>query len=102
MIQREALHRQTILVVDDTPDNVLPLVELLKGICRVQVALSSAKALEIAESATPPDLILLDVMMPEMDGYGVCKRLKLNPRTREIPILFLTSKDDLVESQRVV
>jgi putative two-component system response regulator len=86
--------------VDDTPDDVLLLVELLKGACRVRVASSGAKALEIAGSEDPPDLILLDVMMPEMDGYAVCRQLKRDLGTREIPVLFLTGKSELQDEAR--
>jgi response regulator RpfG family c-di-GMP phosphodiesterase len=81
-----------ILVVDDTPDNLVLMRDLLKDQYRIQVANHGAKALEIVER-TPPDLILLDIMMPEMDGYEVCTRLKLNPDTRDIPVLFLTAMD---------
>jgi len=92
MISKEPARRQTILVVDDTPDNVLLLMGLLKGIFRVKVASNGSKALEVARSEDPPDLILLDVMMPDMDGYEVCRCLKANASTHDIPILFLTAK----------
>jgi len=92
MTSKEPARRQTILVVDDTPDNVLLLMGLLKGIFRVKVASNGAKALEVARSEDPPDLILLDVMMPDMDGYEVCRCLKANASTHDIPILFLTAK----------
>ena len=100
MIQMEPLRQQTILVVDDTPDNVLLLVELLKGVFRVQVATHGAKALELARSEAPPDLILLDVMMPGMDGFEVCRALKADPLTREIPVLFVTSKGETRDEAR--
>jgi response regulator RpfG family c-di-GMP phosphodiesterase len=99
MIQEESPRRQTILVVDDTPEDVVLLVEFLKGVFRVKVALKGSRALELA-AAEPPDLILLDVMMPEMDGYDVCRKLKGDPATREIPVLFLTSKDSLQNEAR--
>lgn len=82
----------TILVVDDTPDNLTLMSGLLKGLYKVKVANGGERALKICESDTPPDLILLDVMMPGIDGYEVCRRLKANPGTREIPVLFLTAK----------
>jgi putative two-component system response regulator len=82
--------RTTILVVDDTPANLSLLANLLNDSYRVQLATSGAKALEIAQRQ-PPDLIVLDVMMPEMDGYEVCRRLKADPRTRDVPVLFLTA-----------
>ena len=90
MDQPETDPRATILVVDDTPDNLKLLAELLKDTYKVQVANSGLRALEIA-LRTPPDLILLDVMMPQMDGYQVCSELKSEPTTRDIPILFITA-----------
>jgi putative two-component system response regulator len=83
---------QTILVVDDTPDNLVLMSDLLKGQYRVKLANNGAKALLIAHSESPPDLILLDIMMPEMDGYEVCRQLKLSEQARAIPIIFLTAK----------
>lgn len=87
----------TILVVDDVPENLALISDLLVERYRCRVATNGMKALSIAESAPQPDLILLDISMPEMDGYEVCRRLKANPRTREIPVIFLTalnSEDD--------
>ncbi len=86
--------KATILVVDDTPDNLMLISTLLKKFYKVKVANSGEKALKIVESEFPPDLILLDIMMPEMDGYEVCKRLKANDKTKDIPVIFLTSKSD--------
>jgi len=83
--------RQTVLVVDDTPDNLKVMSGLLKDLYRVKIANGGEKALAIARSETPPDLILLDIMMPEMDGHEVCRRLKADPGTRDIPIVFLTA-----------
>jgi response regulator RpfG family c-di-GMP phosphodiesterase len=91
--------RPTVLAVDDTPDNLTLLSGLLKDLYKVKVANSGEKALRIAESDTPPDLILLDIMMPEMDGYEVCQRLKGNDRTRDIPIIFLTAKTSVEDEQ---
>ena len=82
----------TILVVDDTPDNLSLISALLKDEYKVKVANSGKKALRIMETEHPPDLILLDIMMPEMDGYEVCRRLKENPKTQDIPVIFLTAK----------
>ena len=89
----------TILVVDDTPDNLTLVNNLLKHEYRVRVAISGEKALRIAFSETPPDLVLLDVMMPGMDGYEVCKKLQGNTATAHIPIIFLTTKSE-VEDER--
>jgi putative two-component system response regulator len=80
----------TVLVVDDAPANLSLLAGLLNRSYRVKLAASGPKALELAQRS-PPDLILLDVMMPEMDGYEVCRRLKADPATAQIPVLFLTA-----------
>jgi putative two-component system response regulator len=87
--------KATILVVDDTPDNLSLMSGLLKDLYKVKVANGGEKALKVALSETPPDLILLDIMMPEIDGYEVCRRLKADARTRNIPIIFLTAKAEV-------
>ena len=84
-----------VLVVDDTPENVDLLAGILRDQYRVSVAISGAKALKIAQSDTPPDLILLDVMMPEMDGYEVCRRLREHAGTRDIPVIFVTARSQV-------
>lgn len=84
----------TVLVVDDVPDNVGILVECLQGEhYRVLVAQDGGSAIERAQQASP-DLILLDVMMPGLDGFETCARLKRNEATRDIPVIFLTALDD--------
>ena len=83
--------RPIILVVDDTPDNLKLMSALLKDLYRVKIANGGEKALAIAQSEAQPDLILLDIMMPGMDGYEVCRRLKADRRTRDIPVIFLTA-----------
>ncbi len=83
--------KSVILVVDDTPDNITLLCSLLAGQYKNKVATNGQKALQIAFN-DPPDLILLDIMMPGMDGYEVCQQLKANIKTRDIPIIFLTAK----------
>ena len=88
----DTLRKPTILVVDDTPDNLVLMSELLKDSYRVKVAIEGERALRIAASDDPPDLILLDIMMPGIDGYEVCRRLKANERTRDITVMFLTAK----------
>jgi len=90
--------RATILVVDDLPDNLSLLSNVLRADYRVQLASSGAKALELIGRA-PPDLILLDVMMPDIDGYEVCRRLKANPDTRDIPVLFVTAKTEMEDEE---
>ncbi|HSX49977.1 MAG TPA: two-component system response regulator [Cellvibrio sp.] len=92
-----SIEKSTILVVDDTPDNLTLMSGLLKDNYRVKIANNGARALKIAESDTPPDLILLDIMMPEMDGYEVCRRLKADVKTRDIPVIFLTAKTEVVD-----
>ena len=86
--------KKVILLVDDAPANIQVAHAILKDIYKTRVATSGAKALELVKVAPPPDLILLDVMMPEMDGYEVCTRLKADAATRDIPIIFLTAKTE--------
>lgn len=81
----------TVLVVDDTPDNLMLIAELLKGRYRIKAAKSGERALHLLQSDPLPDLILLDVMMPGLSGYDVAERLKLDGRICDIPIIFLTS-----------
>ena len=90
----------TVLVVDDTPGNIDILQEILAPAYRVKAAPSGARALEIAAQADPPDLILLDIMMPGMDGYEVIRALKADPMTRSIPVLFLTAKAGAEDEQK--
>lgn len=85
----------TILVVDDTPANLSLMSNLLKDTYKVKVANRGERALEIAASDTPPDLILLDIIMPGMDGYEVCRRLKAQASTKDIPIIFITAMADV-------
>jgi putative two-component system response regulator len=86
--------------VDDAPDNLALMSTLLKDNYKVKVATNGEKALQIAGSAAKPDLILLDVVMPGMDGYEVCKRLKATPDTQNIPVIFLTGNVDTHNEQR--
>ena len=92
-------HRPCILVVDDTPANLDILVGLLREDYQLKVATHGEKALKICETPGLVDLILLDVMMPGIDGFEVCRRLRQQPHTRDIPVLFITAKsetDDVV------
>jgi sigma-B regulation protein RsbU (phosphoserine phosphatase) len=84
------LEKKTVLVVDDAPANIQVVNSILKDIYKVRVATDGAKALVLAKTEPPPDLILLDVIMPGMDGYEVCARLKADPATADIPVIFLT------------
>lgn len=93
------LSKATVLVVDDTRDNIDLIAGLLKDIYKVKAANNGEKALQIANGPQPPDLILLDIMMPGMSGYEVCERLKSAPATRDIPIIFLTAMTG-VEDER--
>jgi putative two-component system response regulator len=94
MKENDVPENATILLVDDSPDNLELMSCLLKDVYQIQVADSGEKALMIALSDTPPDLILLDIMMPGMDGYEVCWRLKQERRALNIPVIFLTAKTD--------
>jgi putative two-component system response regulator len=86
----EGARRPTLLVVDDTPANLSLMAGLLNTDYRVKLASSGIRALELAQRDVP-DLILLDVMMPEMDGFELCRRLKADARTRDAPIIFITA-----------
>lgn len=90
---------KTVLAVDDTPENLAVVNALLRGLYKVKVSSSGEHALAIAAAAVP-DLILLDIMMPGLDGYEVCHRLKADPATRDIPVIFLTAKSDEEGEQR--
>ena len=90
MIQDE---KQSILVVDDTPENIDVLIGILGRDYKIKVATNGLTALKIIEKQKP-DLILLDIMMPEMGGYEVCKKLKANKETESIPIIFVTAMTD--------
>jgi len=92
--------RDTILVVDDTQDNLTLLGGLLLPEYHVLVAKSGVRALEIARGGTPPDLILLDIMMPDMDGYQVLQALKADATTRDIPVIFVTALDGEADEAR--
>ena len=91
--------RPTILVVDDTPDNLTLISSLLKDAYRVKVANSGAKALKFVQGDNKPDLILLDIMMPGLSGYDVIKELKANAETRGIPVIFLTAMSDAADER---
>ncbi|MCS5690868.1 two-component system response regulator [Cyanobium sp. FGCU-6] len=102
MADRRSSEPATILVVDDTPANLDLMAGLLQDRYRVKVAISGEKALQIARSGTPPDLILLDIMMPGLSGYQVCEQLKRDPATRMIPIIFLTAMSATEDETRAL
>jgi putative two-component system response regulator len=93
------LEKQLVLVIDDSPQNLSLMDELLGEDYNVKVAPSGARGLRIARNQPIPDLILLDVMMPEMDGYETCRQLKADPVTRDIPVIFLTAKTQMADEQ---
>ena len=90
--------RATILVIDDTPANLSLLNQLLREHYRVKLANNGMKGLALA-AASVPDLILLDIMMPEIDGYEVCRRLKADPATARTPVIFLTAKMETADEE---
>jgi sigma-B regulation protein RsbU (phosphoserine phosphatase) len=96
----QADHRKTLLLVDDAPANIKTVQAILRDLYKIRVAASGMKALEMARIEPPPDLILLDVSMPEMDGYEVCSQLKLDPKTQDIPVIFLTGLTHVEEETR--
>jgi putative two-component system response regulator len=94
------VEKKTVLVVDDTPDNLSLMSGLLKDDYKVKVANNGEKALKIAATDPQPDLILLDIMMPGMDGYEVIQFLKKNPATVSIPVIFLTAKAEVEDEKK--
>jgi len=92
--------KDAVLVVDDSPENIDLLGEVLKQDYKIKVALNGEKALQIARSENPPDIILLDIMMPGMDGYEVCRRLKSDSRTQDIPVIFVTSMSEVEDETK--
>ena len=86
------LEKARLLVIDDSPDSLFMMHGLLSEHYRVMLADNGPQGLELARSATPPDLILLDILMPDMDGYAVCRQLKTDAAMRHIPVIFLTAK----------
>ena len=93
-------HRPLVLVVDDAPDSIEPIVDCLhRADFRTRIATNGSRALQLANSRPLPDLILLDVTMPDLDGYEVCRRLMQNPVTANIPVIFLTIRNDELDEQ---
>jgi len=92
--------RQVILIVDDSPDSIALISGLLNDLYRVKVATNGKDALRIAFSSDPLDLILLDIMMPGMDGYEVCSHLKKESQISDIPVIFLTAKSDVADEEK--
>lgn len=99
MADTAEIKRPTVLVVDDTPENISLMSALLKDDYKVKVANNGEKALRIARSETSPDLILLDIMMPGMDGYEVCRLLKADAATCDIPVMFITARTEMEDEK---
>ncbi len=91
----KAESQPTVLVVDDVPENIDVLAGILRPEYKVKVSLNGEKALNLARSSPAPDLILLDIMMPGIDGYEVCRQLKADLTTRRIPVIFVTAKGEV-------
>lgn len=89
------IERSTVLIVDDSPSDLALISGILKDLYQVTIANSGERALNIAKTDTPPDILLLDIMMPVMDGYETCRQLKASPKTRDIPVIFLTSETEI-------
>lgn len=92
--------RPTVLIVDDTPENLTLMHGLLKDRYRTKVAPSGERALQILASHPVPDLVLLDIVMPGIGGFEVCRRIKSDPKTEHLPVIFLTSKAEVEDEQQ--
>ena len=92
--------KKTLLLVDDAPSNIQTANSILKDIYKIRIATNGAKALELVKVVPYPDLILLDVLMPGMDGYEVCALIKADPETRDIPVIFLTGQTEIEDETR--
>jgi phosphoserine phosphatase RsbU/P len=89
-----------VLIVDDTAENIHLLMNLLKDEYAIVAAKDGEKALKLIQGQNPPDIVLLDIVMPGMDGYAVCRRLKEDERTREIPVIFITALSEAEDEAR--
>lgn len=92
--------KQSVLIVDDMPENIDILRGILKQDYKLKIATDGKNALKIAKGPQKPDLILLDIMMPGMDGYEVCQKLKQDPETQAIPVIFITAKTAIEDEQQ--
>ncbi|WP_226929597.1 HD-GYP domain-containing protein [Janthinobacterium aquaticum] len=99
MLTEKPVGKSTILVVDDTPDNIDLLRAVLEDEYRTKIAVNGERALRIAAGSDQPDLILLDIMMPGMSGYDVCRALKADPHTAGIPVIFVTAMGEVADEQ---
>jgi putative two-component system response regulator len=96
----ETINRSVILVVDDTPENLQLMSNLLRDHYKVQVAGSGEKALKLMAGGVLPDLVLLDILMPGMDGYEVCRRMRADARMQHVPVIFVTAKSDSEDEEQ--
>jgi putative two-component system response regulator len=96
----DMIEKQTILVVDDNPENIHVLSGILRPYYKVKAAINGNIAIKIACGEEKPDIILLDIMMPELDGFAVCKYLKQLPETSEIPIVFVSAKSEVSDEKK--
>lgn len=94
------MERASVLIVDDERYNINLLADILKSDYRILVAKNGEEALEVAMSDDMPDMILLDIMMPGMDGYEVCRRLKADMKTRDIPVIFVTAMTEMEDEAK--
>ena len=92
--------KPAVLIVDDSPDNIALMSSLLKETYRVKAATSGELALALVAGANPPDLVLLDIVMPGMDGYEVCQRMKADPVSADIPVIFLTARSEAPDEEK--
>jgi len=89
-----------VMIVDDAPSNIQLLAGLLKDSYQIKVATGGLRCLELAQAEPQPDLILLDIQMPDLDGYAVCQRLKSLESTQRIPVIFVTGKDQVADEEK--
>lgn len=93
-------NRTKILLVDDNKQNIELLMDLFQDEYRIAAAINGERALKVATSSSPPDIILLDILMPDMDGYELCRKLKEDPRTKHIPVIFVTAVSEVMDATR--
>ena len=92
--------QQRVLIVDDIPENIHILLNILKNDFMILTATSGEQALDVALKEPIPDIILLDIQLPGIDGYEVCRRLKANKATKDIPVIFVTILDDNIDEAK--
>ncbi|MEF2144853.1 MAG: diguanylate cyclase [Desulfovibrionaceae bacterium] len=92
--------RQKILIVDDNKQNIDLLMDLFRDDYKIAAAINADRALKLALSSSPPDIILLDILMPDMDGYELCTRLKGHDETKNIPVMFVTAVSEIMDETR--